>query len=184
MRRYLVVAVMFLMVGTVLMAQVNAPPMICCQDPANPKNIINISAETCPGSYVKIDCPVVNPGPTPVPTPWTPPNEKEVPSWLLWLIGLVANKYTLPVEFGAVVIAAIAAIKQLAALFGGKLGPKATYLVAAFLAFGTSCADAVADGKIAGSEWTILLSTLATFVAAIFGYRLLFSGDARSRIGK
>lgn len=180
MRRYLVVAVMFLMVGSALMAQTPAaaPARIeCC---GGPVGITVVPPETCE-QHGLVPCPNQ---PTPVPTPWTPPNEKEVPSWLLWLIGLVANKFTLPVGYGAVVIAAIAAIKQLAALFGGKLGPKATYLLAAFLASLTSFADAVADGKIAGSEWVVLLSAIATFIAAIFGYRLLFGGAARARIGK
>ncbi|HPS78980.1 MAG TPA: hypothetical protein PLS53_12555 [Thermoanaerobaculaceae bacterium] len=128
--------------------------------------------------------PTVAPDPTPVPTPWEPGKETHVPSWLLWLLGLAANKFTLPVAFGAVVIAVVAGARQLLALFGAKLGQKATYLAALLVSFLTAAGDAVADGVIAGQEWVVLLTTLATFVAAVAGYKLLFSAAARARIGK
>lgn len=115
---------------------------------------------------------------------YEPPNTVEVPAWVLTVIGWFANKWTVPVAFGAIVLAAVAILRQVVALFGAQLGDKGVYLAGLLFAFLTSVGEAAADGKIAGQEWVVVGTALATFVAAVLGYKLLFSGAARARLGK
>ena len=181
MRRIVMCLLLTLAVVLPAVAQDQAAPemIYCCNDAGG---MIHVSAAECPAGW-RLCTPAPEPTVAPTPVP-EGPKEVEVPGWLTWLLGILANRYTLPIAFGAVVISVVAGLKQLVALFGGTLGEKGTYLVTLFMAFATALSDAVVDGAIAGQEWVVLLSALATFIAAIAGYKLLFSGAARARIGK
>lgn len=115
-----------------------------------------------------------------------PPGTKDmdVPGWVISIIGFFANKWTLPVAFGALILTVVQVLRNLVALFGAQLGQKGIWIATAMIAFLAAFGDAAADGKVAGQEWVVVLTALASAIAACLGYRLLFSGEARSRLGK
>lgn len=115
---------------------------------------------------------------------YEPPNEKEVPGIVTWVINFFAQKYVVPFSaaLGALLITVVGILRQALAGFGTYLKPKVIYILTLFLAFLTAFGQAASDGKIAGDEWTILLTALASAIAAIFGYKLIFSDKAKSRL--
>lgn len=115
-----------------------------------------------------------------------PPGTKDydVPGWVVTIIGWFANKWTLPVAFGALVLTIVQILRNVVALFGAQLGQKGIWIATAVLAFGAAFGEAASDGMISGQEWVTVLVALASAVAACLGYRLLFSGEARTRLGK
>ena len=115
---------------------------------------------------------------------YEPPNTVEVPGWVLTIIGWFSSKWVLPIAFAAIVLGAVQVLRQLLALFGSQLGDKGIYLAGLLMAFLTAFGEAAADGSIAGQEWVAVLVALVTFLAAVAGYKLLFSGAARARLGK
>jgi hypothetical protein len=115
---------------------------------------------------------------------YEPPNEQEVPKALEWIINFFAQKYVVPFSaaLGALLITIVGVLRQVLAGFGTYLKPKMIYVLTLFLAFLTSLGQAASDGRIAGDEWMILLTALASAIAAIFGYRLIFSDNAKARV--
>lgn len=115
-----------------------------------------------------------------------PPGTKDydVPGWVVTIIGWFANKWTMPVAFGALVLAIVQILRNVVALFGTQLGQKGIWIATAVLAFGAAFGESASDGMISGQEWVTVLVALASAVAACLGYRLLFSQEARTRLGK
>jgi hypothetical protein len=122
------------------------------------------------------------------PPPYEPP--QEAPSWVSTVVSYVINffapKYVLPFSaaMGGVLIALVGLIRQGLTMFGGKLSAKAIYVLTAILSILTSVGGYASDGKLAGDELAVIAAAIFTLVAALFGYKLIFSAAARTRLGK
>ncbi len=120
--------------------------------------------------------------------PYEPP--KEAPGWvatvLATVIGWFSPKYIVPFSaaLGGILIALVGFIRQGLSMFGAKLGPKAIYFLTAVLGLLTTVGTFASDGQLAGDEIGVILTTIISILAALFGYKLMFSQAARMRLGK
>lgn len=115
---------------------------------------------------------------------------KEAPGWiatvLSTVIGWFSPKYVVPFSaaLGGVLIAVVGLIRQGLAVFGAKLGAKAIYFLTAILGLLTTVGTYASDGQLSGDEVSVIATTILTILAALLGYKLMFSQAARERLGK
>lgn len=119
---------------------------------------------------------------------YEPPNE--TPSWIVSVLNAIldffAPKYVVPFSaaMGTLLITIVGFMRQILAWFGAKLSAKQIYFATGVLSFLTALGGFAADGQLAGDEVWVLAATILSLIAAAFGYKLAFSGDARARLGK
>lgn len=97
----------------------------------------------------------------------------ELTDWFL------ANKAVSIVKYAAIVTMVVQVIKSAAMLFGHKLPASVTAGVVALVGFLGLVERVLSDGVISGGDWSALLVSLTGTVGAFFGYKVLFSSEAK-----
>lgn len=197
MRKWLVLMVV-LAVPALAQDTPAAGPVCCREDATGQVKPWDLLRE-CPKGWTKLDpaecgiiptpTPVVEPTvvPTVVPTPEAPwePKEYSVPWFVKTIIGWAVGAVNVPVVWGSaaagICVWLIAMLRQIAALFGAKIGPKLLFILNAVIAFLVVMGPAVADGNLAGAaEVSSVLNALVAMLASFFGYKVLLSDAAKT----
>ncbi|MDD2857801.1 MAG: hypothetical protein PHU75_03915 [Candidatus Nanopelagicales bacterium] len=149
-------------------------------------------AGPCPVVATPIPEPTVAPDPTavpPVPTVAPPfePHDIEVPGFFSVIVSMFSPKNPLPVGWGmlaaGILTGLVAALRQLLALFGAKLGARGIFIATTVLGALAAIGAVVSDGVISGGdEWSALLIAVVSIPVAFFGYRILYSDAAKARV--
>lgn len=99
-----------------------------------------------------------------------------IPDAVDWLL---ASKTISVVKYTAAITFVTQVVKALVASFGGKMSPRVTTGLVGLSGLLTLVEQSITDGTIGGTSWSALVVSLIATLAAFFGYKVLFSKDAR-----
>lgn len=99
----------------------------------------------------------------------------EIPSLLDWLL---ANKAVSVVKYASVITMVVQIVKAVSLAFGAKMNEKWSTVMVALIGFATLIEQVTADGVISGGDWSAIIVSFVSTIAAFFGYKILFSPKA------
>lgn len=99
-----------------------------------------------------------------------------IPDLADWLL---AAKTISVVKYAAAITFTTQVVKALVSSFGGKMSPRVTSGLVGLSGLLTLVEQSITDGTLGGASWSALLVSLIATAAAFFGYKVLFSKDAK-----
>lgn len=161
---------------------------VCCKAPGGETTHYPMLG-VCPAGTVKVslaECGIAEPTPVPTPIPEFVPKDIKVPARAETVTAFLISKFgkTIVVPGGAAIGVILVWLTGLLRQAIPKLKGATAFLATSALALIGTLISVLADGQIAPDEIMLLLVAVLGVLAAIPGYRFVWSTKAQARIGK